>query len=186
MKETFFEAAFTNRYTPNNLITKLFPELTEQAERNIDAPHISLKLQQSDRIGVPGSRVTLIAELTLGRGLHVYAPGVKGYVPIELDLDPTPDLKPAQSVYPKERVLFLPAIKERVPVFEGRFRITQDVTLSVDRPLVTSKLISIKGTLKYQACDNKVCYVPTSVPVSWEIQVIPLNTQRSPEQIRHH
>jgi hypothetical protein len=190
VKAKFFEVAYTDRYTANNLIGKIFPELTEQVERNVGAPHISLNLQQSDRIGVPGSRITLIAEVKLGRDLHVYAPGVKGYIPIELDLKATPELRLDTPVYPKPMVLFLPAIRERVPVFEGKFHISQDVTVSAERPFRTSlgpgQTVSLQGVLKYQVCDKKICYAPTSVPVSWEIQVSQLDVQRSPEQIRHH
>lgn len=189
VKEKFFEAACTDRYTANNLIGKLFPELTEQVSRSIDAPHIALALQQSDQVAVPGSRVTLITEVTLGPDLHVYAPGVKGYIPIEFKLDPSPDLELDRALYPPSRSLFLDAIKEQVPVFEGTFRIRQDITLSAQRDFVKSlgdgKIVSIQGQLKYQACDRNVCYVPVSVPVNWEVRVIPPDRERSPETIQH-
>jgi hypothetical protein len=189
IKEKFFEAAYTDRDTPNNVIAKLFPELTEQVERNVDAPHISLKLQQTDQVGIPGSRMSLIAEIRLAANLHVYAPGVTGYKPIELRLDLPPEIKAEPAVYPTPKILFLPAIHERVPVFEGRFRIEQDVTVKSDRPSLASlgpgKSISIRGELKYQACDEKICYLPTSVPVSWELHVVPLDLKRSPEAIQH-
>ena len=189
VKQKFFEAAYTERYTANNLIGKLFPELTEQVKRSVDAPHIALALQQSDQVAVPGSRVTLMAEVTLGPDLHVYAPGVKGYIPIEFRLDPSADVKLDQALYPPSRILFLDAIKEQVPVFEGKFRIRQDVTVDAQRDFIKSlgegKMVSIKGQLKYQACDQSVCYVPASVPVSWEVKVIPLDRERSPEAIQH-
>jgi hypothetical protein len=86
----------------------------------------------------------------------------------------------------------LPAIKETVPVFEGKFRISQDVTVNIPKgpngapALPTSeKTLPIAGELKYQACDATVCYPPTSVPVKWDLRVQPLDLQRSPEDIRH-
>jgi hypothetical protein len=189
IKERFFETAYTDRYTANNVIAKLFPELTEQLTRKVEAAHIGLTLQQSDQVAVPGSHVALIAEVSLGRDLHVYAPGVKGYIPIELKLEPAEEMKFDQSTYPQSKTLFLKAIKERVPVFEGNFRITQDVTISADRAFIKSlaqgKTVTVKGNLKYQACDKRTCYVPASVPVSWEIQVLPLDLKRSPEAIQH-
>ena len=30
--------------------------------------------------------------------------------------------------------------------------------------------LTIKGTLRYQACDDKVCFRPTSVPVEWSLK----------------
>ncbi len=79
-----------------------------------------------------------------------------------------------------------------MPVFEGKFRITQDATVPFSHTrdglravLSSEKTISIAGELKYQACDNRVCYPPTSVPVMWSFQVTPLDLKRSPEAIRH-
>jgi peroxiredoxin len=189
IKEKFFETAYTDRYTANNVIAKLFPELTEQLARKVEAAHIGVTLQQSDQITVPGSHVALIAEVSLGQDLHVYAPGVKGYIPIELKLEPAEEMKFDQSTYPQSKILFLEAIKERVPVFEGNFRITQDVTISADRTFIKSlaqgKTVTVKGNLKYQACDKRTCYMPATVPVSWEIQILPLDLKRSPEAIQH-
>jgi len=190
IKEKFFEVVYTDRYTANSVIAKLLPELTEQVARKVEAAHISLTLQQSDQMAAPGSHIALIAEVELGPDLHVYAPGVKGYIPIELKLEPAPEVRLDQSFYPQSKTLFLKAIKEQVPVFEGKFRITQDVTVSADRSFIRSleqqgKPVSIKGELKYQACDKTTCYMPTSVPVSWDLQVVPLDFRRSPEAIQH-
>jgi hypothetical protein len=189
LQEKFFEAAYTDRYTANNVIAKLFPELVEQTVKSVEAPHIALTLQQSDEVAVPGSRLTLIAEVNLGPDLHVYAPGVTGYKPIELKLEPSSEIKLDDVAFPKPKTLFLEAIKESVPVFEGRFRITQDITISAQRSFIGSlaqgKSLSIHGELKYQACDKTTCFVPESVPVSWVVQVLPLDRQRSPQAIQH-
>jgi hypothetical protein len=31
----------------------------------------------------------------------------------------------------------------------------------------------VNGTLDYQACDDKICYNPVSVPVSWKVDLKP-------------
>jgi hypothetical protein len=36
------------------LIGKLFPELTEEVSQKVDAPHLGLTLEQSDREVAPG------------------------------------------------------------------------------------------------------------------------------------
>ncbi len=189
VKEKFFETAYTDRTTANNLLLKIFPQLVEGAGRTVPAPHIKLALFQSDKIVVPGSRFTVAAEIELPPDTHVYAPGVKGYKPIELTLEATPELKLREVRYPQARVLYLPAIKESVPVFEGKFRIFQDVVVSADRSFVTSlgagKTLTLKGNLLYQACDSTKCYLPQRSDLSWEIQAMPLDRQRSPEAIQH-
>ena len=45
--------------------------------------------------------------------------------------------------------------------------------------------LTLSGNLRYQACDSKICYPPATVPVSWQLTVVPLNTERAPEEIRH-
>jgi hypothetical protein len=93
-------------------------------------------------------------------------------------------------VYPKSKILFLPAIKEKVPVYEGKFRISQDVKVSSSSEFWGSlgkdgKVFTITGKLEYQACDKTICFVPASVPVKWQVQVFPLDRTRAPVDIRH-
>jgi hypothetical protein len=188
--EKYFETKYTDRYTANNLIGKLFPELGEEVGEKIEAPHLNVALRQSDRAVVPGSRITLITEVELPAGVHVYAPGVSGYKPIQLEIQPLPEIELAAPEYPKSKTLYLPVIKEQVPVFEGKFRIAADATIRATPDVVRSlgaegKPLTVTGELHYQACDAKTCYLPASIPLHWQLQVTPLDTQRAPETIRH-
>jgi len=193
IEETFFEEDYHTRFTGNGVLTKIFPELGTSAVKDVPAPHLQLKLMQTDEIVSPGNRVTLIAELSLPKDLHVYAPGVQGYKPVALELGVVPQATLHPARYPPSKTLLLPAIREKVPVFEGKFRITQDVTVSFDKGFsqgiaagpVSGTPLTLSGNLRYQACDDKICYPPTGVPVSWQLTVVPLNTVRAPEEIRH-
>jgi hypothetical protein len=156
----------------------------------VEAPHLQLALEQSDPIGVPGTRITLVAEVRLPPDVHVYASGTQGYKPIQLVIEPVPQLELKPAVYPQSKTLFLPVIKERVPVFDGTFRISQDVRVSSSSEFWGSlgkdgKVFTIEGRLEYQACDKTICYLPTSVPVKWELRVFPLDRTRAPVNIRH-
>jgi len=186
----FFEAKYRERLSGNNVIAKLFPELGEEVVSTVQAPHLEVAVQQSDRTGVPGSLITLVTEVRLPRDTHVYAPGTKGYKPVELVIEPAPNLEFRPAIYPQSKILFMPAIQERVPVFEGSFRIRQDVNVSSASEFSGSlgtagKTLTIRGTLHYQACDSKTCFLPNTVPVEWQLHVLPLDRQRAPEEIRH-
>jgi hypothetical protein len=192
IREKYFEAKYANRFTANNVIGKLFPELTEEVSKTVEAPHLRVTLSQSDRTVVPGSRVTLTADVELPPDVHVYSPGVRGYKPIQLVLHSSGGIEPAPATYPTSKTLYLEAIKEQVPVFDGNFRITQDVTVGVSKVtdgaralFSTRKTVSIVGELQYQACDKTICYPPASVPVKWELQIGPLDLKRSPKAIQH-
>jgi len=122
--------------------------------------------------------------------VHVYAPGTKGYKPINLVIDPLPQLQFRPAVYPRPEILYLSAINERVPVYQGAFRIRQDLLIGTAADFSNAlppdgKTITITGKLDYQACDSKICFLPASVPVQWQLQVLPLDRQRAPENIRH-
>jgi hypothetical protein len=190
IKEKFFEAKYRERLTGNSIIAKLFPELGQEVTETLQAPHLELALEQSDRTSVPGTRIMISAEVRLPADVHVYAPGTQGYKPVKLVIDPIPDLELSSAVYPASRTLYLPAIKETVPVYEGTFRISQDVKVSSSSQFWGSlgkdgKTFTLTGKLEYQACDKTMCYVPTSVPVKWQIQVFPLDRTRAPIDIRH-
>jgi peroxiredoxin len=190
IREKFFEAKYRERLTGNTVLSKLFPELGEEVSDTVEAPHLQLSVGQSDRVAVPGNLVTLTAEVRLPPDVHVYAPGTKGYKTVKLVIDPLPDFEIRQANYPSAKILYLPAIKERVPVFEGAFRIQQELkvnsmaefsgTLGAD-----GKKVTVKGSLEYQACDSKICFLPATVPVEWQFQILPLDRQRAPEDIRH-
>jgi Disulphide bond corrector protein DsbC/AhpC/TSA family len=190
IREKFFEAKYRERLTGNSIISKLFPELGQEVTETVEAPHLQLALEQSDPTGVPGTRVTLAAEVRLPPDVHVYAPGTQGYKPIKLVIDAMPEMEFKPAIYPQSKTLYLPVINERVPVFDGTFRISQDVKVNSGSEFVGSlgkdgKIFTISGRLEYQACDKTVCYVATSVPVKWQLQVLPLDRTRAPVNIRH-
>jgi hypothetical protein len=115
---------------------------------------------------------------------------VQGYKPIQLNLQEQAGIEFQPVSYPSSKVLYLEAIREHVPVFDGKFRISQDVTVIPSKELVSAlasgeKTIVIAGELKYQACDKTVCFPPSSVAVKWQFQILPLDMKRSPEAIRH-
>jgi Disulphide bond corrector protein DsbC len=104
-------------------------------------------------------------------------------------METSPDLRLLPLRYPNARVLFLPAIDESAPVYEGNFRLLQDVVVSADKTFISSvtqaRTITLKGILFYQACDTEKCYLPQKSDVSWDVRVIPLDRERAPEAIRH-
>jgi hypothetical protein len=190
IREKFFEAKYRERLTGNSIVAKLFPELGQEVTKTVEAPHLELALEQSDSTAVPGTRITLVVEVRLPPDVHVYAPGTQGYKPIRLVTDVLREMEFKPTIYPASKTLYLPAIKEKVPVFEGIFRISQDVKVSSSPEFWGSlgkdgKSFTMGGRLEYQACDKSICYLPTSVPVKWEVHVFPLDRTRAPVDIRH-
>jgi hypothetical protein len=108
----------------------------------------------------------------------VYAPENVDYIPIALRVSPHPRLAVYEAVYPEsEEYLFVP-LNERVQVYQKPFRIVQDVALvatpGTDSSVAPTAAVEIAGELDYQACDDKVCFPPRTVPLRWRVEVAPL------------
>lgn len=190
IREKFFDANYRDRVSGSSMFSKLFAELSSEVTDVVEAPHFRLNLEQSDRSGTPGSRITLTAEVLLPPDVHVYAPGSHDYKPINLVIDPQPDIELRPVTFPRSRILYLSAINESVPVFEGAFRVNQDIRVSSVATFISSlgkdgKTLTIRGHLQYQACDTKTCFLPASVPVQWQLRILPFDRQRAPENIQH-
>ena len=109
--------------------------------------------------------MTLALDVTPKPKMHVYSPGQDGYIAITLTLDASPAITAAKARYPAGEKFFMPALNETQLVYAKPFRITQDVTVKS----AAGEALTIKGSVRYQACDDKICYLPVTVPVEWKI-----------------
>jgi len=116
-----------------------------------------------------GEKVSLVVEMTPNPGIHVYAPGAKDYLPVKLTVKPQADIKVGKLTYPKSEMVHFAALNETVPVYHKPFKLLQDVTLA--KPAKSGSTLAVAGTLEVQACDDQVCFVPESVPVSWTVTI---------------
>jgi DsbC/DsbD-like thiol-disulfide interchange protein len=114
-----------------------------------------------------GGKATLMLDMTPNEGIHVYAPGAKDYIPVKITLKPQAGVKPGKLTYPKSEKLFFAPLNETVPVYQKPFRLAQDITLT--NTAAAGDKVVVDGTLEFQACDDKVCFVPETVPVSWTV-----------------
>jgi len=103
----------------------------------------------------------------------VYAPDVSGYKSIALTVQPQAGAED----------YFFEPLNEHVPVYQRPFRVVQDVMLDPSREAAAAlrdhKTMTIAATLNYQACDDKLCFNPQSVPLSWTVNVRSLNVERA-------
>jgi DsbC/DsbD-like thiol-disulfide interchange protein len=138
-------------------------------EAKKETAHLTIATSSSVPAGSQGQRVSLLVDVTPKPKMHVYAPGQSGYIAIALTLDPDPAFTAAKAKYPAGEKILIKILNERQLVYAKPFRITQDVTF---RPGQASRAepLTIKGTLRYQACDDTICYLPTNVQVQWTVR----------------
>jgi len=189
VRSKFFEKTYVERRTAASFLT-LAGETPLAPAMDTSTATFALRTSSSSSRAAPGQRVTLVLDFDMKPTMHAYAPGVQGYRPLRLRLDPQPLLTIHDTAFPPSHPYRFAPLDETVPVFEGRFRITQDVTLAGGREFAEllktpHPTVTATGTLEYQVCSDKVCYAPAALPVHWAIDVLPLDRERSPEAIRH-
>jgi DsbC/DsbD-like thiol-disulfide interchange protein len=145
---------------------------TDAARAEVSGRQAQITTSASTAVVHAGERITLAVEVSLRPGVHVYAPGVEGYIPISWTLAESAAYKAHDAEMPASHNLRLEAIGETVPVYEGRFRLVRDVTIGSDSA-VHEGALTISGALRYQACDDRVCYKPEKLPLAWALTVAP-------------
>ena len=184
----YFEDDYRQRYTAADLLMHQFGVSPAQARSDVEGKQLKLTAAASNALVTVGQRVALTLDIELKPNMHVYAPGVEGYIPIDWTMKESEGGAVHEVSFPKSSMLHLPAIDETVPAYTGRFRLTRDVTISAAdkvKPLAdASGRFTLEGTLRYQACDDRVCYVPQNLPVKWTMQFQDLDRQRAPAELQ--
>ena len=114
--------------------------------------------------------------------MHVYAPSVTGYKPVALTIEPQPWITLAAAKYPPPEDYHFKPLDEHVPVYLRPFRIVQDVVVAATPDAQTAlkdvTTMTLRGVLNYQACDDKVCFSPQTVPLTWTVNLRQLDRER--------
>jgi hypothetical protein len=168
----YFEENFTERYTGADILIRRYGAAAGAAHTAVETRHLTASTAASADHVTAGQRIALTLDLEMKPRMHVYAPEVKGYKPVEWTI--TGGATPHPVEFPKSQVLRLDAIDETAPVYLGTVRLVRDVTIGKAKP----GALTIEGALIYQACDDKQCYTPQTVPLKWELTVEPMDVQR--------
>lgn len=188
VRSRHFEDSYRTRYTTANILTEDLGVRTGEASSSIQAKHLSLTASASDSVVRGGERIRLILDISLPPKVHVYAPGVQGYIPIEWSVEESPGYKLMPLEMPASKSLHLPAINETVPVYLGKFSLQREVVIAqpkeVQNLLDSTGSLTLKGSLRYQACDDTKCYIPESIPLTWKLRFEGHDSTRVPEELR--
>ena len=187
VRDKFHEESYRDRFTAGRVLVRQLGSESGASRTTARTSHLKLTSWASDSVVRGGNRFALVLEVELNDKMHVYAPSVEGYIPINWQMDEASGLIQYDAEYPESRTLHLPAIDERVPVYEGSIRLVRDVMVGQAKELgdlVQDGKLTIRGKLRYQACDDRMCYLPTSVPVEWTIDFEQHDRTRVPEALR--
>jgi hypothetical protein len=136
---------------------------------------------------VQGKASTISLSFNVANGYHINSnhPKSEYLIPTALKTEANTDIVIGRTTYPDgEDKTFAFAPDEKLNVYTGDFKI--DVLVRPMHSAQTGKYV-IRGTLKYQACDNAACYPPKNLPVSFDVKITkaPAAHSANPAQSPH-
>jgi len=83
----YFEDDYKDRVSTADILARQFGALVSAAQRVNETKHLKLTTSASNDLARPGLRIALSLKIELKPGMHLYAPGVQGYIPIDWQLE---------------------------------------------------------------------------------------------------
>ena len=154
----------------------------------VDNNQVKLTYNTSLTAVVPGHKTTLVVEIDPKPNIHLYAQGAKGYLAVDWQMEESKAWTSLPTVFPASHTVNL--LNENVPVFSDHIRLVRDLTLdpgtALEAALTADRTLTVRGSLQYQACDDKLCYFPKTIPLKWTIKVGLANgaLQKAPPKAR--
>jgi peroxiredoxin len=184
----YFEDDYRERDTSSEILIRQYGVNPGHVQSSVQTKHLTLSASASGSTIGPGQHLILTLEVELKPKMHVYAPGVQGYIPIDWSMKGAPLFTAEAATYPASKILLLPAINERVPVYEGKFRLIREVVLTAQTaaqaPVAPGGELTVEGAFRYQACDDRICYIPQTIPLKWSFRFEAADRIRVPEAIQ--
>jgi peroxiredoxin len=182
VKSRFFEDFYIERNTASSIMARVGAKGDAVAGTQVSTEHLQVKTYPTDSAVAPGNRFVIAFDITPRSGMHVYAPGASGYRVVAVKISPQPFVRVLPLKYPTGQIYFFKPLNERVPVYAKPFTLVQEMILE-GQPEAQAAFrgkdsLSLTGALDYQACDDKICFNPVSVPLSWTLSLRPIVLER--------
>jgi len=122
-----------------------------------------------------GSPVRLALKVSLPESLHTQSnkPLDSTLIPTVLTIDAPAGVTVDEIVYPPAVELKQQGLDQPLMVFEHEFLIGVQVTLG---PGVAAGDLALPAHLRYQACNDMMCFAPATADFAWTVRVVPAGT----------
>ncbi len=143
----------------------------------VAVPQAQLRRPQADvtplveKAGVrPGEAVRLALQVSLPEGLHTQSdkPSDPSLIPTVLTIDAPAGITIDEVVYPPAKDFKQEGQEQPLRVFDQAFAIGAQVTIGPDVP---EGEIVVPARLRYQACNDVMCFAPSTTEFQWTIRV---------------
>ena len=119
-----------------------------------------------------GTDVRAALQVRLAEGLHVQSdtPRDPSLIPTLLTVEPPLGISVTEIVYPASSDLRQAGVNEPLAVFDREFAI--GLRLTVGRDVPPGDII-VPARLRYQACNDTLCFAPATADTHWTVRVVP-------------
>jgi thiol:disulfide interchange protein DsbD len=122
-----------------------------------------------------GSTTRVALTVSLPDGLHVQsdAPRDPSLIPTVLTVDAPTGVTVRHLIYPTPSDFEQEGQPQPLAVFEHEFVTGAEIVIAANAPHGD---LAIPGRLRYQACDDRVCFAPQTATFEWKVRVRPAGT----------
>lgn len=118
----------------------------------------------------PGTPARVALKVVLPQGLHTQSnrPRDPNLIPTELTVDAPSGVTVSEIVWPQPTDFQVEGLPEKLAVFEHESVIGVELALASN---ISAGPLTVPAHLRYQACDARACYAPTTADVQWTVTV---------------
>ena len=151
--------------------------IDDSPRADVDGPGVRVSAMLGEDHLTFMQQTTLIVRMDLDPGLHVYsAPVPDGFVATEITVSPVEGLRIGSVQAPPTHTFRVEGVATPFEVFEGDLEFTIPLVSELrEQPSVTLDL-----TVRYQACDDRQCFLPQTKTLSIEVPLAGLNRPPHP------
>ncbi len=137
----------------------------------VTTPHLTARAYFASPTIRQGQLTVLTVEISLAHDMHIYGrPVPEGYIAVELTLGASGYLFLDRVDYPEPEEMDLESLDERLPVYSGRLKIKAHC-LGIKED--GKEVFQVTARLRYQACDDRQCYLPQTLTFPLPLQSLP-------------
>ena len=119
----------------------------------------------------PGStvRAAVVAQITPGYHINDHKPSHEYLIPTELKMESSPPVTIQKITYPPGQAIKFDFDDSKLSVYQGTLVVRAELKIARS---TSAGEYTLKGKLAYQACNDRACFPPTSVPVELMVKVV--------------
>ena len=119
-----------------------------------------------------GHTLHLALGVRLPEGMHVqsHQPRDPALIPTVLSIEPPAHIAVVEMVYPQAIDLKQEGLPQPLAVYPREFALGVALTIAAGTPPGT---VEVPARLRYQACNDKMCFAPATASFAWRVTVVP-------------